>query len=307
MLRLGRMRDSVCMRPSPLPPGLATPSFSVREAFDVGVTPRRLRAGDLSTPYKGIRTVAPPTTTEARCRAFLSGMGAGQFFSHSTAAILYQIPMPLRLQQGTDIHVSGREVRPRGIGVIGHRASDTPKSVARELPLTHSSFLLAELASILGYDDLIIAADGLVRRKYALATLDDLRRSAADHTGRHIRAVRFALGDARSGTDSAMETRLRLLIVRAGLPEPVIHHTIFDAAGDFVGTPDLSYVSHRIAIEYEGDHHRDDPRIFADDIERRERMQEAGWYVIRVISDHVFREPVGLAHRIRRVLAQRAP
>ena len=76
--------------------------------------------------------------------------------------------------------------------------------------------------------------------------------------------------------------------------------------GDFIGTPDLAYIPERIAIEYEGAQHRDDPRIYADDIERRERMQEAGWYVIRVVSDHVFFQPDWLATRIRRALVQRA-
>jgi very-short-patch-repair endonuclease len=42
------------------------------------------------------------------------------------------------------------------------------------------------------------------------------------------------------------------------------------------------------------------------DILRRELMQEADWYVIRVISDHVFRSPEWLVGRIRRILAQRS-
>jgi hypothetical protein len=123
---------------------------------------------------------------------------------------------------------------------------------------------------------------------------------------RDIHRLRTALRDARPGTDSPMETRLRLLLVRAGLPEPVIGHTIRDANGDFVGTPDLAYVDQRIAIEYEGAVHRDDPRVFAGDILRRELMQEAEWYVIRVISDHVFTSPEWLVGRIRRIHTQRS-
>jgi very-short-patch-repair endonuclease len=104
-----------------------------------------------------------------------------------------------------------------------------------------------------------------------------------------------------------METRLRLLLIDAGLPEPVIGNTIFDWTGAFVGTPDLAYVAERIAIEYEGDGHRSDPAVFAEDIERRERMQEAGWYVIRVIKDHVFRKQAWLVDRVRRQLRERHP
>jgi hypothetical protein len=160
---------------------------------------------------------------------------------------------------------------------------------------------------LLMLDELILAADGLVRRKRPASTLDQLLATATRSDVRGIRKVRAALREARSGTDSPMEGRLRLLLTRAGLPEPVIGHTIRDANGDFVGTPDLSYIEQRIAIEYEGAVHRDDPRVFAEDILRRELMQEADWYVIRVISDHVFRTPDWLVTRIARILAQRTP
>jgi hypothetical protein len=173
------------------------------------------------------------------------------------------------------------------------------------LPITQPERLLLELAGILSLDDLIIAGDALVRRKRAPTTLETIRSTAAESDARGIRQVRRALQHMRAGTDSPMETRLRLLIVRAGLPEPVIGHTIHDANGDFVGTPDLAYVPQRIAIEYEGAVHRDDPRVFAEDILRRELMQEVDWYVIRVISDHVFKSPQWLVGRIARILAQR--
>jgi very-short-patch-repair endonuclease len=171
--------------------------------------------------------------------------------------------------------------------------------------VTRPEWLLLELASILTIDELTIAGDALVRRKGALSMLDQLQATAARMGGRNIRQVRAALRDVRSGTDSPMETRLRLLLIRAGLREPVIGYTIRDANGDFVGTPDLCCVEQRIAIEYEGAVHRDDPRVFAEDILRRELMQEADWYVIRVISDHIFRTPQWLVTRIARILTQR--
>jgi hypothetical protein len=166
--------------------------------------------------------------------------------------------------------------------------------------------LLSELATILSIDDLVIAGDGLVRRKRPHTTPEQLRQLASEEGGRGVRLVRMALREIRQGPDSPMETRLRLLICRAGLPEPVIGHAIHDRNGDFVGTPDLSYVDQRIAIEYEGAVHRDDARVFAGDILRRELMQEAGWYVIRVIAEHVFKSPGWLVGRIARILAQRA-
>jgi very-short-patch-repair endonuclease len=97
---------------------------------------------------------------------------------------------------------------------------------------------------------------------------------------------------------------VRLVIVRSGLPEPTVGHTVIDTDGYFVGTPDLAYIPERIAIEYEGDGHRTDARVFRDDIARRELFEIAGWRVLRVTSDDL-RDTVHLVERVRRLLAQR--
>jgi len=103
-----------------------------------------------------------------------------------------------------------------------------------------------------------------------------------------------------------METRLRLLLIVAGLPEPVIGNIVRNRDGDFVATPDLCYLRERIAIEYEGSIHQTDARVFAEDIERRELLEDAGWLVIRVIKGHIFDNPHWLAERVRRALRERA-
>jgi hypothetical protein len=231
----------------------------------------------------------------------------GQFFSHLTAAALYGIPLPRGLAERSDLDVSARANRPRTTGVAGHRAPTTPVILVAGLPATHPAWLLAELAVVLPLDDLIVAGDALVRRKHPLTTLDEIGRAVEESHGRGVRNARNALAAIRPGTDSPMETRLRLLIVRSGLPEPVIGHVIYSRHGDYIGRPDLAYPDQRIAIEYEGDHHRTDQRVFADDIERREQMQEADWYVIRVVSSHIYRWPVWLVDRIARVLGGRMP
>jgi very-short-patch-repair endonuclease len=94
-------------------------------------------------------------------------------------------------------------------------------------------------------------------------------------------------------------------VVRAGLPEPVVAHPVFDEHGRFIGTPDLAFVAEKVALEYEGDVHRTDLRTFRQDIERRERFQEAGWLVIRITADHL-RSPGTLVARIQRALARRS-
>jgi hypothetical protein len=191
--------------------------------------------------------------------------------------------------------------------VIGHRSAPLPSRVVRGLHVVAPARVWIQLGSLLDRVSLVAAGDNLVCRKRPLSSLAELADAVDSAKGvRGIRRLRAALNEIRPGTDSPMETRLRLLLVDAGLPEPVIGKTILDRTGAFVGTPDLAYVSERIAIEYEGDGHRSDSNVFADDIERRERMQEAGWYVIRVVKDHVFRKPAWLVDRVRRQLRERS-
>jgi hypothetical protein len=59
----------------------------------------------------------------------------------------------------------------------------------------------------------------------------------------------------RADTDSPKETELRLLLIRAGLPEPAINRPLFDEAGGWVQDPDMSYQEFKIAIQYDGGHH----------------------------------------------------
>jgi hypothetical protein len=53
-----------------------------------------------------------------------------------------------------------------------------------------------------------------------------------------------------------MESRLRLILVFGGLPRPVSQFVVRDRTGMFVARVDLVYPEQRLAIEYEGDHHR---------------------------------------------------
>ena len=85
----------------------------------------------------------------------------------------------------------------------------------------------------------------------------------------------------RVGVDSPQESRLRLKIVDAGLPEPAVTQPVFDEHGRYVSTPDLQYKEYKIAMEYEGDHHRSDPVQWGKDIERDDRLRALGWIVLK--------------------------
>jgi very-short-patch-repair endonuclease len=68
---------------------------------------------------------------------------------------------------------------------------------------------------------------------------------------------------------------------------------------------DLAYPLLRIAIEFEGDQHRTDPRQWQRDIEKHERLADLGWRVIRVSREHVFADPESIVRRVRGAIAAR--
>ena len=82
-----------------------------------------------------------------------------------------------------------------------------------------------------------------------------------------------------------MGSMLRLLLVDAGLPEPEVNVRLLAPDGSFLAEGDLVYRSARLVLEYEGEHHRTDKKVFRSDIRRRERYEDAGWSVIRVTAD----------------------
>lgn len=240
-----------------------------------------------------------------RCRAYMAVAPVGARFSHVTAARLLSMPIPWRLEKSADVHVLVRPGTqpPRMRGVVGHRGGDAGEFLHVGLPVVPPELAWVQLATFLTVDELVIAGDYLVRRKRPLSSLDLLRMVVSRlHRTRGAVRLRLALPDIRAGTDSPKESETRLVLVRGGLPEPVIGHEVHHE-GYFVGTPDLAYLKERIAIDYEGEKHRTDRRVFREDITRRELFQDAGWHYIRVIQDHL-EAPHTLVARVARALAR---
>ncbi len=194
---------------------------------------------------------------------------------------------------------------PRGLAVRGHRLLDLGSQQALGFPVVSPERAWLQLAETLALDELIAAGDHLVKREAPQSTIERLVSSVKSWHGRGALHARAALVDVRCGTDSPRETWMRLVMVRAGLPEPVIGYRAHDTLGRYLGRPDLAYVECKISIEYEGDGHRSDPKIFQQDIARRERFEDAGWRVIRV-TGHDFQHPDAFVARVRRILASRS-
>ena len=99
-----------------------------------------------------------------------------------------------------------------------------------------------------------------------------------------------------------METRLRLLLVEAGLPRPQAQWEVKNAGGVVLWRLDLAYAVEKIAIEYDGAWHWKQRR---DDDRRRAALRALGWDVHVFDADDVYVDPDRVVQEGRTALRAR--
>ncbi|MFC5928991.1 DUF559 domain-containing protein [Cryobacterium melibiosiphilum] len=277
----------------PLPDDFRSRPFSTREARARGVSLGRLRSADLLKPFPAVREVRTPTPSiDTACASYGERMPPSQSFSHATAARLHGLPLPRRVQAAGVIEVSVELPGqcPRVVGVRGHRvtAGSVRTVLVRGFRVAAPVDTWCQLASVLSLDELIVVGDALVRRQSPPATLPELRAAVADFAGhRGAKKLREALIWVRAGVDSPRETELRLLLVRAGLPEPEINGIIRNRLGVKIATGDIVYRRYKVLVEYDGGQHRTDEEQYHWDVDRLDAIMAEGWRVIRINKSHL--------------------
>ncbi|UXA18268.1 type IV toxin-antitoxin system AbiEi family antitoxin [Mycobacterium sp. SMC-4] len=140
-----------------------------------------------------------------------------------------------------------------------------------------------DLARRYPLDTAITAVDALARA--TRLSVEAIADAAVRYPGRHgVPRVREVLSFVDPGAESPQETWLRLVVVRAGYPKPRTQLPVLNEYGALVGTVDLGWIEHKIALEYEGKQHRLSAAQFAKDIRRYDEMIDLDWTVIRVTS-----------------------
>jgi uncharacterized protein DUF559 len=160
----------------------------------------------------------------------------------------------------------------------------------------------ADLGSSRDLTAAVIALDMALNS--GLITAEELGRLTDRWAGRKgvVRLRRAAaLADL---AESPMETRLRLLLVRSGLPPPAPQVTLSDQNGHEFARADLYYASHRLCIEFDGGHHRE---ALIEDNRRQNRMVDAGFTVLRFTSSDLLGAPERIVAIVRAALSRPAP
>ncbi len=188
------------------------------------------------------------------------------------------------------------------VGVITRNQRVEPDEVTgvAGLPVTTSARTAYDLARQLPRGEAVARLDALMRAS-PFCVEEVLLLAKRYPRARGLRRLRAALPLVDPGAASPRETWLRLLLIDAGLPAPETQIPV-NENWRMVGVLDLGWECYKVAVEYDGDHHRTNRRQYARDQWRIRKLEELGWIVIRVIAQD---KPEDVVRRVRAALIRR--
>ncbi|MEV5961679.1 type IV toxin-antitoxin system AbiEi family antitoxin domain-containing protein [Kribbella sp. NPDC051952] len=290
--------------------------FSRRQALASGYTPRqiverlgdgrweRLRRGQYA---ERLDLAALPPWEQQRIshlrivHAVMNSLRAGTVvISHQSALALHGLPLwGLDL---TRVHVTRVDDRAGGLvaGVQHHLGELVPADLthAAGLPVTTVPRALVETACTTSFEAAVVTADVVLRE--GLVDADELHRLLmVTEFWPGSPTARAALGFANPLSESVGESRLRVLMHRFGLPEPVLQAEFADSDG-FVARVDFHFPSYRTVVEFDGMLKYGDgsPEVLVHEKRREDRLRALGLQLVRATWAD-FNRPAHLAATIR--------
>jgi G:T-mismatch repair DNA endonuclease (very short patch repair protein) len=216
---------------------------------------------------RGVSLVAPPEAAFAGLTAV--ALWGGREFATADDPVEVVLPPTTRWQPGPGVAV--RTARLDG-DVVVDRAG------VRRTGRARTAVDLIRRGEV---DAGVVLLDRLVNA--GIVRLDDVRDAVvALPRCRGSRLAREIAGLADGFAESPPETRLRLLMLRAGLPAPVAQFRVFDDDG-LIGRVDFAFPELRLAVEYEGAWHGERQHV-GRDRRRLNRLRAAGWRVVFVTA-----------------------
>lgn len=276
--------------------------FTHADAVAAGISPSRLRTRAYRRLFHGVYVDSSAVTTaHLRARAALKLFPDGAWASHATAARIHDVPLPAI----ADEHVSVGEARHRRHhrGVRTHVCGSAEVMVVAGVRVSSACQMFVELAGLVGLVDLVVVGDHLVRR--GTVTVEQLVAFCAGSRHRSARRARAAASYVRERVDSPMETRLRMLLVLAGLPEPRVNLEVRTGDGTLLRRYDLTYPEARAIVEYDGRQHIEREENWESDLDRREAIDDDEWRILVVTAKGIYRHPGRTVDRVHRLLRRR--
>lgn len=309
----------------------------------LGLHSRDLASSRFTTVFPGYLTLTEhPASFNALAWTLQNKVRPGSVLSHTTAALLWGVPLPWRLEDGVGMLRSGElplgaedpvlpSVPPGltlgvdaslpilhcrvgerassrvGRGVIVHR--QRPAATARRGTLVVSTVAetLRELATLMPLWDVVAAVEAVIEPEATVSgeTLESLSRSLEDGRGTAgTQRFRSALALAREDVRSPGESVMRLVLIAAGYPEPTPNYPVRDPRTKKLRYIDLAWPDVKFGLEYDGDGHRTSKDQWQQDEARRDELAAQGWTLARSTGRDL-RRPLRVLLRLRGSLEER--
>jgi hypothetical protein len=275
----------------PVPPRIDRPTDRRRARAD-GISDWQLRHREVVRTSRDTYLLrADATELRRRIAAVLIGAPPSAVVSHLSAAALWGFEVPL-VPDDERVHlIVSREERVRNRPDRVVHCSEVPPAETRHLrgvTVTSPSRTWVDLAAVVPPPALLAVTDQMLARRFPGDEFPAILRRSGGRRG--VVTARCTLPWADPLTGSPMESVLRWLLVEAGLPRPVLQHVVRHPDGRFLGRVDLAWPEQRVAVEFDGDVHRD-RRVFVDDLRRQNGLVLADWTVLRFTSADVLGRP----------------
>ncbi|PWJ48630.1 Protein of unknown function [Quadrisphaera granulorum] len=281
---------------TPLPAQLRYRPFTVAEARKLGVSDKRMRSSDLRAPFRGVRvSTGLRWTLLLRAQCALLAAPPGSVVTGANAVEILGLPTPFGARPAMDgdvtIAVPAGTRGPERHGIVVRHHPIHPacgRWVIGDVGLPALEDLWADRCADLDEESAIALGDAVLRR---LKNHRQAMSAAVDRLPMEQQAAaRKVLDQVRYEVCSPVETRLRLLLQRAGLPEASHYAAPIPRTGRAQIWPDLQWESVRVAVEIDGPHHAAELQ-HESDIRRNRRTSEHGWTQVVVSSREVMAQP----------------
>lgn len=190
---------------------------------------------------------------------------------------------------------------PRGIRTWSDRVEDDEVQVIDGVAVTTVARTALDIARRYDVDRAVAALDALAGATHLKSA--DVEALAQRYRGaRGIRAAATAIDLMDAGAESPQETRIRLLLIRAGMPAPETQIPVHDEWGQLVAVLDMGWRDVMVGVDYEGIHHWSTRRDFSRGIRRHDTVTGLGWIDLRVTAEDT---DASIVEWVRRARAER--
>lgn len=268
----------------------AMEAFIGSDAVRRGALTRHVLARDHRTLYRDVYIPRDLELT-ALVRAHAAWLATGAPLCGLSAAAVWRTKW-LDPAAPAEVLRGNRHSR-EGLAVRSYRLRDDELCMAGGMLLTTPARTAFDIGRMHRADNGIPILDALMRAT-GLKPADVMAVADRWPAVRGAAMVRSTLALTDGGAESPQESRLRLVLVRGGLPTP---ETQIEFPQLRIRV-DLGWREWKVAVEYDGIQHWSDSRQRAWDIERIALLEAAGWAVVRV-SAQMLSRPDAIVERVR--------